>query len=132
MTLPSFDIPWFKLLIVVALIAFVSFGGIGKMRGLADGEVSSGQIAALATQVKPGEVVVYTINDCLYCKLAKEWLDQHKVAYTECNISVDSACSEAFNGYGAHGTPFLVVRGQQMHEGFQTGVFLKLLRQTSS
>lgn len=129
MTPPRFDIPWFKLLIVVLLMAFVSLGGFGKMRKLVDGDVSSEQIAALASQVRAGEVVVYTINECLYCDLAKRWLDQHKVAYTECNMSVDKGCSTAFNSYGANGTPFLVVRGQQMRNGFQTEVFLKLLQQ---
>jgi glutaredoxin len=113
----------------VAALATVYPGGMGGLRGLLDEEATPAQTAALAAQAGPGDVTLYTAEGCLYCDLARDWLGQHSFAYTECNISVSPACARAFNAYGARGTPFLVVRGEQMREGFQPGVFLKILRQ---
>lgn len=122
----------FRLLVVaaVAVVAVLAaLRGAGQLGGAAEAEISPAQTAALAAQVGPGDVVVYTTEDCLYCKLAREWLEQHSVAYTECDINASAACAKAYRAYGARGTPFLVVRGQQMREGFQPDVFLNILRQ---
>lgn len=117
------------ILLALALIAIASPGGIGRMLGQVEEDASPAQIAALAARVRPGEVTLYTADGGLYCKLATEWLTQRRFAYTECNISASGACARAFKAYGARGTPFLVVRGEQMREGFQPGVFLKILNQ---
>jgi glutaredoxin len=115
-------------LLVAAVAAFLALGGAGQLRGLMDEEVTPAQVAALAGQVGPGEVMLYTADGCLYCDLAKVWLEQRAFAYTECNMNASSACAKAFHAYGARGTPFLVVRGEQMREGFQPAVFLTILR----
>lgn len=117
------------LIALAALAAFLSLGGAGQLRGLMDEQLTPAQEAALAAQVRPGEVVLYTADGCLYCDLAREWLDQRGFAYTECNIGTSGVCAKAYKAYGARGTPFLVVRGRQMREGFQAEVFLKILRQ---
>ncbi|KQV82326.1 hypothetical protein ASD15_09795 [Massilia sp. Root351] len=130
--------PWIAAGALAALAALaagaaVSLGGAGELRAqlrsLLEDEATPAQTAALAAQVRPGDVMLYTADGCLYCNLAKDWLEQRSFAYTECNISVSSACARAFQAYGARGTPFLLVRGAPMREGFQPGVFLKLLRQ---
>lgn len=116
-------------LTAAALIALAAAMAVAALRGQADREASSERVAALAAQVKPGEVTMYVADGCLYCNLATEWLNQRSFTYTECNISSSDACARAFKAYGARGTPFLVVRGAQMREGFQPGVFLKILSQ---
>lgn len=99
------------------------------LRGAPDEEPTPAQVAALAAQVRPGEVTMYVADGCLYCDLASKWLVQRSFVYTACNISSSAACARAFKAHGARGTPFLVVRGEQMREGFQPGLFLKILRQ---
>lgn len=115
-------------LLAVGVAAFLALSGAGQLRGLLDEDMTPAQVAALAAQVGPGEVTLYTADGCLYCNLAKEWLNQRGFAYTECNMSASSACAKGFHAYSARGTPFLVVRGEQMREGFQPEVFQNILR----
>jgi glutaredoxin len=131
----GWDIPWGKLLLL--LVAVLAFAGAAKWRGgahtlLPQGEPSVEQIRALAAAVSPGDVVMYSTTECVYCAQAKSWLQQYGFVYTECNMSVDQNCITEFNRYGANGTPFLVVRGHQMHNGFGTDEFISILQQPPS
>ncbi|WP_198118000.1 hypothetical protein [Massilia rhizosphaerae] len=42
-------------------------------------------------------------------------------------MSVDKQCVREFNRYGADGTPFLIVRGHQMKDGFDSDEFIAAL-----
>jgi len=86
------------------------------------------RIQALAATVKAEDVVMYTTTECGYCHQAKAWLQQNGFAFTECNMSVSRTCQQEFAAYKAVGTPFLVVRGERMDDGFDTDQFLALLR----
>ncbi|MEQ1880581.1 MAG: glutaredoxin family protein [Burkholderiales bacterium] len=90
--------------------------------------MTSTQISALAATVKAGDVVMYSTTDCGYCTQAKGWLNQNGFAFTECNMSVDERCIQEFRNYGADGTPFLLVRGYQMKNGFDSDEFLAALK----
>lgn len=92
------------------------------------GNMSSEQIGALAATVKSGDVVMYSTTECGYCTQARGWLNQNGFAFTECNMSVDERCVQKFRSYGADGTPFLLVRGYQMKNGFDSDEFLATLR----
>lgn len=89
---------------------------------------ASADIATLAAGVKAGEVVMYTTSTCTYCAQAKHWLDQQGFAYTECNMSTTPRCEQEFLGFGGNGTPYLVVRGHHMKDGFDSDEFLAALR----
>ncbi|WP_293931179.1 glutaredoxin family protein [Iodobacter sp.] len=88
---------------------------------------SSQQINQLASMIKPNEVVMYSTTECVYCHEAKAWLNQNNVAFTECNMSIEERCQQEFNSYGAIGTPFLIVRGHHMKDGFDSDEFLQAL-----
>jgi glutaredoxin len=90
--------------------------------------LSSSALAQLAATVKAEEVVMYSTTECTYCAQAKGWLNQNGFAFTECNMSVSSECVSQFKSYGADGTPFLIVRGHQMKNGFDSDEFISLLQ----
>lgn len=69
---------------------------------------------AIAALARPGEIHMIASDSCGYCMLARQWFQQHEVAFTECSIERDPACRQSFDALGAPGTPVIVVRGQPM------------------
>ncbi|MGE5453255.1 MAG: glutaredoxin domain-containing protein [Acidobacteriota bacterium] len=61
--------------------------------------------------VRPGEVLMYTTSTCPYCAQAREWLSQHKVPFTDCNIELEAHCQAEFEQQGSPGVPLMKVRG---------------------
>ena len=58
-------------------------------------------------------VQVYTTGWCRDCRLAKQFLDQHGVAYTEINVGADPAASaEVITHVGRRAVPQLVIDGE--------------------
>jgi len=58
-------------------------------------------------------VQVYTTAWCRDCRSAKQFLDQHGVAYTEINVDADpSASAELVNRVGKRAVPQLVIDGE--------------------
>jgi glutaredoxin len=117
-----------RLIILLLIAGAAQFAW--KKYGLHPGsesEHSSAQISQLAAAVKAGDVIMYSTTECVYCGEAKSWLNQNGFAFTECNMSIDQRCQQEFNAYGAIGTPFLIVRGQQMKDGFDSDEFLQKL-----
>lgn len=90
--------------------------------------MSTADLTALAATVDPEEVVVYTTSQCPYAAQTKAWLKRYGFAFTECNMSVDSRCESEFMSYGGDGTPYLVVRGHHMRDGFDSDEFLAALK----
>ncbi|HEX4975688.1 MAG TPA: glutaredoxin family protein [Pseudomonadales bacterium] len=90
---------------------------------------SAADIAALASAVRADEIVIYTTSTCSYCKQALHWLDQQGFSYTDCNMSTTPRCEQEFLIYGAKGTPYLVVRGHHMKNGFDSDEFIHALKQ---
>jgi glutaredoxin len=88
------------------------------------------ELARLAATVKPDEVVMYSTTECGYCAQAKSWLDQYGFAFKECNMSISPECVREFKSYGADGTPYLIVRGHHMKDGFDSDVFISLLKRS--
>jgi len=66
----------------------------------------------LATLAGPGDLRMLSSDTCSICVLARQWLTQHRVRYTECSIERDAACKAEFEALRAPGTPVFVVRGQ--------------------
>ncbi|MDB5815468.1 MAG: glutaredoxin-like protein [Rhodocyclales bacterium] len=91
-------------------------------------EISASELSALAVGVKANEVVMYSTSECPYCAQAKNWLNQNGFAFTECNMSEAHRCEDEFRSYGGIGTPYLVVRGHHVKDGFDPDEFLTALR----
>jgi glutaredoxin len=115
----------FKILLLLAVIRF----GWTLLNGSSvnAGSFSNEQIAQIATTVKAGDVVMYTTTGCGYCAQARQWLNQYRIAFTECNTDSSDRCARELTRYGGNGVPHLVVRGQHMREGFDSDQFLSIL-----
>ena len=79
------------------------------------------EIRAIADSMNVDDVFIYTQADCGYCEAAKQWLEAHGFRYTECAIDRDAGCAATYRGYGATGTPFLVVRRNGGHRHLRNG-----------
>ncbi len=59
-------------------------------------------------------VVVYTSNTCPYCTLAKNYLEDKEVAYTEKNVQTDRAARQELMSMGHMGVPVIVIDGEEI------------------
>jgi len=58
-------------------------------------------------------VQVYTTSWCRDCRAAKQFLDDHRIAYTEINVDRDPAASaEVLRRVGKRAIPQLVIDGE--------------------
>ena len=119
-----------KRILVVSVIVWGAWATFkAHHRGQADVSANPTEenLRALATTVQASDVVMYSTSECVYCVQAKSWLNQFGFAFTECNMSVGNQCLKEFKSYGADGTPFLIVRGHQMKDGFDSDEFIAAL-----
>ncbi|QNA87658.1 glutaredoxin family protein [Massilia sp. Dwa41.01b] len=125
----AWDIPWGKLLLlgVLACAGWASYQHWNKLRSEETEEFVALDPRAMAATVRPGDVVMYTTTTCVYCHQAKAWLNQYGFPFKECNMTVDRSCQDEFMRRGATGTPYLLVRNQEMKNGFDSDEFLRLL-----
>ncbi len=58
------------------------------------------------------DVQVYTAGWCRDCRAAKQFLDEHGIAYTEINVDADAAASaEVLRHVGKRAIPQMVIDG---------------------
>ena len=58
------------------------------------------------------QVIIYTTPSCVYCKKAKAFFNEHKVAYSEKDVSNDQgAVDEMVQKSGQMGVPVIDVDG---------------------
>jgi hypothetical protein len=69
------------------------------------------RVAALAG---PGDIRMLSSEVCAICAVARVWLRENKVPFSECLIERDAVCRADHEAMRATGTPVLVVRGQPM------------------
>ena len=67
---------------------------------------------ALARTAQPGDIRMLVSDTCAACHGARQWMQAHRVPFSECSIERDAACEAAFRQSLAYGTPLLLVRGQ--------------------
>lgn len=60
------------------------------------------------------DVVVYTSNTCPYCTLAKNYLDEKGVSYTEKNVQTSNEARKELMDMGHMGVPVLVIGGEEI------------------
>ena len=59
------------------------------------------------------DVKIYTTPTCPYCAMAKKFLMEHNVAYTEINVAADTkAAQEIIEKTGQMGVPVLEIGGK--------------------
>jgi glutaredoxin 3 len=58
------------------------------------------------------QVIIYTTPTCVYCKAAKEFFQEHKVAYEEKDVAADEQARETMvEKSGQMGVPVIEVNG---------------------
>ncbi|AZZ60107.1 glutaredoxin-like protein NrdH [Oenococcus sp. UCMA 16435] len=53
-------------------------------------------------------IKIYTRDDCLQCYMTKKWLNEHKLKYTEINISRDKKYIDYLKSKSVKQTPYVV------------------------
>jgi glutaredoxin len=66
----------------------------------------------MASAAKPGDIMMLASDTCEYCAMARAYMRQHAVPYTECSIERDAQCAARYQGLKSPGTPVMLVRGQ--------------------
>ena len=95
---------WHSLLLIVALV----WGATQAISWWQARELGQ-QIRQLA---KPGVIVMYTSNTCVYCLKAEAWLASYDISWQPCNIDTNAVCQSQFQRQGAPGTPLFKVANQ--------------------
>lgn len=116
------------LLILAAVFQGMKYLGLSKP-SFGQTELTETEVRTLAAHVKPGDIVMYSMTECPYCAQASSWLNNYGFAFTECNMSIVRRCQDEMLALGGSGTPYLVVRGYHMKNGFDTNEFLRVLGQ---
>ena len=59
------------------------------------------------------QVMVYSTPSCPYCHMAKDYLNEQKVAFTDINVAADpTKAQEVFEKSGQMGVPVIIIDGQ--------------------
>jgi glutaredoxin len=66
----------------------------------------------VAAQAGAGDIHMLSSDHCVQCDLARRWMLEHGVAFSECSIERDARCRQLFEATRAPGTPVVLVRGQ--------------------
>ncbi|MEW8974527.1 MAG: glutaredoxin family protein [Tissierellaceae bacterium] len=59
-------------------------------------------------------VLVYSSNTCPYCTLAKNYLEEKGISYTEKNVQTDKDARKELMDMGHMGVPVLVIDGEEI------------------
>lgn len=72
-------------------------------------------------------VVIYTSNTCGYCHLAKDYLNENNIEYTEKNVSSDPQARKELMNQGFMGVPVIFV-DEEVVQGFDKDRLEELLK----
>lgn len=67
-------------------------------------------VQTLLTHARAGDITLYTTTSCPYCTVARAWLDNHGVPWTECNVDTSAACLATYQAKGSPGVPLVQAR----------------------
>lgn len=79
--------------------------------------------------MKP-EVMVYTMQDCIYCINQKKWMEEQQIPYQERNITRSTEYEQEFMDIGGTGTPLTVIsvnNSRKIVRGFNKDVLEEFL-----
>lgn len=66
------------------------------------------------------KITIYTSNSCMYCHMAKDYLDELDVPYEEKNVSSDERARHELAEKGYMGVPVIII-GDEEIVGFDKG-----------
>jgi glutaredoxin len=115
----------FGQLIVWGLVAGIGWWAYQKwMPSGADKE-----LASIAAQSQPGDVLIYSAPWCTNCKAAKQWMGQQGIKYEECNVEASKDCAAQLRRLDPQGgIPYLIVKGHHMKDGFDSDELVAALK----
>ena len=73
--------------------------------------------SAVAALAKPGDIQIIVERNCEGCSIARAWMTQYGVAFSECSIEADAECARVRRESGLKWMPLVRVRGE-LQEGF--------------
>lgn len=80
----------------------------------------------VASLAGPGDIRMLSSETCPVCVVARHWMSDHGVPFTECTIERDAQCRADYLARGAPGTPVLLVCGRTL-VGFSPQLMQKAL-----
>jgi glutaredoxin len=117
------------MILILCLFGGIAFaiGRFTEEETIESSEVTVEQLRAMASKTRAEDIVIYTMNGCPYAAQAKAWLKSYGFDFIDCNISSDKHCEAEFRAYDATGTPYLIVHGHHMKDGFDSEEFIEAL-----
>ena len=77
------------------------------------------------------KIEIYSTVTCHFCQMAKEFFQEHGIAFTDYNVGLDTAKrSEMMEISGQMGVPVIVVDNKDVVIGFDKKVLTRLLNIT--
>jgi len=74
------------------------------------------------------KVIIYSTPTCIYCRLAKEWLEKNNIPFIDYDLSVDAEKrDEIIEKTGQMGVPIIEI-GSEFIIGFDKKKLSELLR----
>jgi len=74
------------------------------------------------------KIVVYTSDTCGYCHLAKDYLNENSIEFTEKNVSSDPQARKELMALGFMGVPVIYV-DEEVIQGFDKDKLEALLKE---
>lgn len=96
--------PLVSLLVVVGVV----WGGQRLFQGLTHRQ----QGASMRELAREGDIRLISSETCRYCVLARQWLTNQNVPFSECFVERDTQCRIDYERTGARGTPTVLVKNQ--------------------
>lgn len=78
-----------------------------------DEDPSPEQMLAFKASVRPGDIVMYSTDWCVFCKQAKKWLTLHQIPFHECDIEASSRCESEYEDHAGSGVPLFVLKARE-------------------
>lgn len=73
------------------------------------------------------DVTIYSTPTCPYCKLAKDWMQENSIAFTDIDVSENQeAAQQMVEKSGQMGVPVILV-GEEVIVGFEQSKLEELL-----
>lgn len=113
---------WLGLVLLVFGVSTASQWWVGRQQAAVGQQV--------ATLARAGDIQMLSSDTCASCVVARGWMTQNQVPFSDCSIERDAACRQAFDATQSPGTPVLVVRGQPQ-VGFSPERVLQRLQRPS-
>lgn len=74
-----------------------------------------------------GQVVIYTTEQCGYCRKAKQFFSQHRIPYSEYDVQRTNRGRDDFRKLNGRGVPIILV-GEQRMDGYSEPALGDMLR----